>query len=244
MLFVRSLGLVWRGVRGDSRAPQRALAFRNGHRIATFPKSARAPATAPQDRTRVRRSAILPLGQPCHQPVSGASRYVDRVSQNDRIATPISSRLPSRNLGEPLNNWPFMRLLGLTSCGNRPVRRANPFKYAGAVSKNLNSEQFSSPIARALTAYVETRSLTRTFNNFAKPATVRQMSIRSRIRGPMVRIKLDANCGSSSRWRLRAPDLKAVSILFWTGRSRICTVSAHAAKHYGVTEDLYAMRVS
>jgi hypothetical protein len=122
--------------------------------------------------------------------------------------------------------------------------RSQSFQYAGAVSKNLNSEQFSSPIARALTAYVETRSLTRTFNNFAKPATVRQMSIRSRIRGPMVRIKPDANCGSSSRWRLRAPDLKAVSILFWTGRSRICTVSAHAAKHYGVTEDLYAMRVS
>ena len=32
---------------------------------------------------------------------------------------------PSRNLGEPVNNRPFTLLLGSTSCGNRPVRRAN-----------------------------------------------------------------------------------------------------------------------
>jgi thiol-disulfide isomerase/thioredoxin len=35
-----------------------------------------------------------------------------------------SSRLTSRNLGEPFNNRPFTPLLGSTSCGNRPVRRA------------------------------------------------------------------------------------------------------------------------
>ena len=35
-----------------------------------------------------------------------------------------SSRLTSRNLGEPVNNRPFTLLLGSTSCGNRPVRRA------------------------------------------------------------------------------------------------------------------------
>src|SRR5882762_6839703 len=34
-------------------------------------------------------------------------------------------KIPSRNLGEPGNFRPFMRLLGSTSCGNRPVRRGN-----------------------------------------------------------------------------------------------------------------------
>jgi len=35
----------------------------------------------------------------------------------------------ARNLGKPINNGPFTLLLGLTSCGNRPVRRANLFNY-------------------------------------------------------------------------------------------------------------------
>lgn len=34
------------------------------------------------------------------------------------------SRLTSRNLGEPVNNRRFTLLLGSTSCGNRPERRA------------------------------------------------------------------------------------------------------------------------
>ena len=36
------------------------------------------------------------------------------------------SELTSRNLGEPVNNRPFTLLLGSTSCGQRPVRRASP----------------------------------------------------------------------------------------------------------------------
>jgi hypothetical protein len=44
-----------------------------------------------------------------------------------------SSRLTSRNLGEPINNRPFTLLLGSTSCGNRPVRRANPFNHLRAL---------------------------------------------------------------------------------------------------------------
>jgi hypothetical protein len=44
-----------------------------------------------------------------------------------------SSRLTSRNLGEPVNNRPFTLLLGSTSCENRPARRASfvkPIKSA------------------------------------------------------------------------------------------------------------------
>jgi hypothetical protein len=40
----------------------------------------------------------------------------------------VGSSGHSRNLGEPINNRPFTRLLGSTSCGNRPVRRANFIK--------------------------------------------------------------------------------------------------------------------
>jgi hypothetical protein len=41
-----------------------------------------------------------------------------------------SSGLTSRNLGEPVNNRPFTLLLGSTSCGNRPVRRAKSARSA------------------------------------------------------------------------------------------------------------------
>jgi hypothetical protein len=54
-----------------------------------------------------------------------------------------SSRLTSRNLGEPIHNRPFTLPLGSTSCGNRPVRRAKILeefqKDFGSISLALNS---------------------------------------------------------------------------------------------------------
>ena len=58
-----------------------------------------------------------------------------------------SSRLTSRNLGEPVNNRPFTLLLGSTSCGNRPVRRANPIN-------NLRVHR-SSELKRATSSFPE-----------------------------------------------------------------------------------------
>jgi hypothetical protein len=49
------------------------------------------------------------------------------------------SRLTSRNLGEPVNNRPFTLLLGSTSCGNRPVRRATHFDFSSFVVLWLSS---------------------------------------------------------------------------------------------------------
>jgi hypothetical protein len=44
----------------------------------------------------------------------------------------------SRNLGEPVNNRPFTRLLGSTSCGNRPVRRAIRPHDSGALRRDVS----------------------------------------------------------------------------------------------------------
>ena len=41
---------------------------------------------------------------------------------------PLVEGVPARNPGEPIKNRPFTPLLGSTSCGNRPVRRATPVK--------------------------------------------------------------------------------------------------------------------
>ena len=60
-------------------------------------------------------------------------RSADAIMAADHLSWQrlrCSSRLTSRNLGEPVNNRPFTLLLGSTSCGNRPVRRAISFASA------------------------------------------------------------------------------------------------------------------
>ena len=63
------------------------------------------------------------------QTVGSAGR---RLLERHRLRR--SSRLTSRNLGEPVNNWPFTLLLGSTSCGNRPVRRASSVRSIESTS--------------------------------------------------------------------------------------------------------------
>ena len=58
-----------------------------------------------------------------HAAGAWASAAADCLS---RSRPRCSSRLTSRNLGEPGNARPFTLLLGSTSCGHRPVRRASP----------------------------------------------------------------------------------------------------------------------
>ena len=54
--------------------------------------------------------------------ISVANRFHQATSRMSQLGH--RTRLTSRNLDEPVNNRPFTRLLGSTSCGNRPVRRA------------------------------------------------------------------------------------------------------------------------
>jgi hypothetical protein len=86
------------------------------------------------------------LRRPTEQQIERLSRgHVAVGVSGRRLLEPAglrrSSRLTSRNPGEPVNNRPFTLLLGSTSCGNRPVRRAtstvlNPF---AAASKELGA---------------------------------------------------------------------------------------------------------
>jgi len=73
----------------------------------------------------------------CGQATGGwASAAVNCVSRQ-RLRR--SSRLISRNPGEPLNNRPFTRLLGSTRVENRPVRRATPVRPIESVSCDVAS---------------------------------------------------------------------------------------------------------
>ena len=65
-------------------------------------------------------------GRRCQRPQTALSRQRLRRS----------SRLTSRNLGEPINNGPFTLPLGSTSCGNRPVRRAIPPRHPVVPARN------------------------------------------------------------------------------------------------------------
>ena len=65
------------------------------------------------------------------------SEAADHLSGPRRVALGDSSR---ETLAKPVNNRPFTLLLGSTSCGNRPVRRATPIKPTeSATSKDRSS---------------------------------------------------------------------------------------------------------
>ena len=77
-----------------------------------------------------RRSPLQPLGR--GHAAGGWASAARRLLSRQRLRR--SSRLTSRNLGEPVNNRPFTLLLGSTSCGNRPVRRASSVRSMKSIT--------------------------------------------------------------------------------------------------------------
>jgi hypothetical protein len=69
--------------------------------------------------------------------------------------------LGSRNLREPVNKRPFMPLLESTSCGNRPVRRANLCKHLGALpfERRWDCTQNCTPVLRQQSSAQRLRTL-------------------------------------------------------------------------------------
>ena len=84
-----------------------------------------------EDRLTIRE--LSSLRRPTEQQIERLSRgHVTVGVSGRRLLEPAglrrSSRLTSRNPGEPVNNSPFTLLLGSTSCGNRPVRRGGSYE--------------------------------------------------------------------------------------------------------------------
>src|SRR3954468_16674631 len=99
-------------------------------------------------------SSILAWKRSPSRSAEGVARLADALSNLRRPRNGIKPRLSrahgrwasagrrltARNLSEPVDNWPFTLLLGSTSCGNRPVRRANPSRDISVTWVTLHSD--------------------------------------------------------------------------------------------------------